>query len=244
MPIRRFAYFARTAEVSRARRRETASVLASAHVLITCHDTHGQQVEIPHHRLRRSFTGIQEFSRAITALHEAPAGRLPVETTIMQLGPSCFDFQFEVKDPQDGPVRSRKATRTAPTAAELARSIAEMSLVGQALVFVAAHPGCELRTVDTPFGPLVGLKADGVPHLILRPELVAVLAMPEAQECVRTAMAVFADPAISYVTLLGEAHGVQGMDNAVLVCNDAMREFIAGAPLRPTGLPGGSGDTP
>lgn len=237
MPTRRPADTVRSLKAARTNRREPAPVLASAHVLITCYDIHGRQVEIPHQRLRRSFTGIQEFSRAITALHEVPAGRLPVETTIMQVGPSSFDFQFEVKDPQYGPMRSRKALRTAPSATELARSITEMSLVGRALVFIAAHPGCELRTVDTPYGPLVNLMADGVPHLILRPEILAVLTMPEAQECVRTAMAVFADPAISYVTLLGEAHGVQGMDNAVLVCNASMREFIAGAPLRAVGFP-------
>lgn len=187
--------------------------------------------------LRRSFTGVQEFSRVLTALHGSPGQEPPSDVTILQVGPSSFDFQFEVKGQHPPGVRVRRAERRAPQAATaLERSIDELSLVGQAVVFVAGHPDCELRTVDTPYGPFIHLMGDGVPHLVVRPELLGVLAMPDVQECVRAAMAVFADPHVAYVTLLGEAHGVQGMDNAVLRCNQPMRDFIDGAPLRPGGF--------
>lgn len=202
--------------------------------LITCYNAAGQQLNIPTMALGESFTGFKELSREIVRLGAEQLDHTALDVTLMQTGPSSFDLQFDVKDVRSGMSRVMASSRHEEEAyAVLDRAMAAYGTVGEAVLLIAAHPGCELRRVETFYGPDIEIVVDGSPRMIMHESIIDMIQAPSIQAALRTVMVPLANPEFTYVTIRGEIQNVQGLANQVMVSNEHLREFLRGEPLKP-----------
>lgn len=212
----------------------TQRTISRLSVLITCYNAAGQQLDIPNVALRESFTGFQELSSEIIRLGAEPLDHTALDVTLMQTGPSAFDMQFDVKEARSSMSRviGSSPSEEDPYAI-LDRALAAFGTVGEAVLLIAAHPGCELQLVETYYGPDIEIVVEGEPRLIIPEHLIDVIRTPSVQAILRTVMVPLANPEFAYVTIRGEIQNVQGLSNQVMIANEHLREFLGGEPLIP-----------
>lgn len=202
--------------------------------LITCYNSQAQQLSIPNAALGEAFTGLQKLTHEIVRLNSERLDPDAMEVTLMRVGPSAFDLQTNIKVANSGflsvlvPPRTKSATR-----AVLDRATTLFGAVGEAGMLLAAHPGCELRFVETSHGADVEILVNQLPRLILPAPMLETVRASSIQEALRMTLVPLLDPEFSYVTIRGELQGVKGLANQVMESNEHLRAFVHGAQLKP-----------
>lgn len=157
-----------------------------------------------------------------------------LDVTFMQVGPSSFDFRFDIRRPELGKMASLAASGALRDAYPLlARAMTVIGTIGEATMLIAAYPGCELRRVETHYGPDIEILVDGRPWLVFPANFLDLIRNPDIQAAWRAGLSPLSNPDFAYVTARGEIHKVQGLANQVMICNEHLRDFIRGEPLKP-----------
>ncbi|WP_431812892.1 hypothetical protein [Kocuria sp. cx-455] len=202
--------------------------------LLTCYNDRGQQVPVPSSVLSVAFTGFQHMSRGIFGSGPEEFDLDLLDVTFMQVGPSSFDFRFDIRRPDLGKMALLGASGALREAYPmLARAMTVIGTIGEATMLIAAHPGCELRRVETHYGPDVEVLVDSKPRLIFPAQFLDLVRDPAIQAAWRAGLSPLSNPNFAYVTARGEIHKVQGLANQVIICNEHLRDFISGDPLQP-----------
>lgn len=202
--------------------------------LVTCYNAHGQQLDIPNMTMSDSFTGMQDLFRECIRLGADTLDPDSIRVTFLQAGPSSFDFQFDLRDS-----KTVKTWGKHPSGWDVAnyvaldQALAGYATVGELAMLIAANPDCELRWVETLYGPDVEVLVDGLPRMVFQASLMELMGDHAVQSALRAAMAPLTNPEFGYVTIRGEVQGAQGVFNQVMVSNESVREFIQGEPLKP-----------
>lgn len=211
----------------------TSDVVGRISALISCYNQYGQQVEIPNVTLGESFTGFQEMSRGVLAMAGESLNPEALDVTLMQVGPSSVDFHFDIKAGRQAGSRRRGLGCSAEEAyAALDRLVTRCCAVGEAIVLVAGHPGCELRQLTTHYGPTVEIVIDGAPRMIVDHIGLELMQMDVVQAFMRSLLLPLNNPEFTYITVSREIQGVTGMGHRVMIANEHVREFLAGGSLR------------
>lgn len=202
--------------------------------LLTCYNDRGQQLLIPGSDLRVAFTGFQHIARGIFGSGPDPFDLDLLDVTFMQVGPSSFDFRFDIRRPNLGTMAKLSASGALRDAYPLlARAMTIIGAIGEATLVIAAHPGCELRRIETYYGPDIEILIDGKPRFVFPAKFLGLVRDPSIQAAWRAGLSPLSNPDFAYVTARGEIHKVQGLANQVMICNEQLREFINGRPLEP-----------
>lgn len=202
--------------------------------LISCYNHSGQQVAISNLAMGDSFTGIQDLFRACIQLGHHSLDPDHVGVTFLRVGPSSFDFQFEMRDAKSVKLWDKHPSGwDMTTYVALDQALATFAALGHLSMTIAAHPGCELRLVETVYGADIAVLVDGSPCMVTDAQLLYMVQDPVVQDALRTAMVPLADPEFEYVIIRGEVQGAMGMFYLIMASNDHLREFVAGGPLEP-----------
>lgn len=174
------------------------------------------------------------MSRGVFSSGPEPFDLDLLDVTFMQVGPSSFDFRFDIRRPRLGNLSLLRASASAQDAySVLARTMTMIGTIGEATMLIAAHPGCELRRMETHYGPDIEILIAGQPRFVLPAKFLDLVRSPSIQAAWREGFSPLSNPDFAYVTARGEIHRVQGLSNQVMICNEQLREFIGGRPLEP-----------
>lgn len=202
--------------------------------LVSCYNDHGQQMSIPNMTMGDSFTGMQDLLRECIRLGSDSVDPDSVRMTFLQAGPSSFDFQFDMRESKGLKTWGKHPSGwDMTTYVALDQALAAFATVGQLAMLMAAHPGCELRRVETQYGADIEVLINGQPRMVSEEHLLQAVKDLAVQSALRIAMAPLTNPEFAYVTIRGEVQGAMGMFNQVMVSNEHLREFIHGEPLKP-----------